>query len=153
MRRAIGIAAASVLALAACSSELDEYRRKGKMSEYKLGLNRLAKGVKRYYFEQGKLPPMNGGPTPPPGSCCAGPQHKCAVDADLWLQPPWSDLEFGEPHPHYYSYQYELVAPDRAVLRAHGDLDCDTDISVYEVKVTVVDGTPQASEPIEKAPE
>jgi len=87
----------------------------------------------------GKLPPMPAGPTPVPSCCDQG--GTCPEDPAIWNTPGWRELGFSIDGTYRYTYAY---VPDpsgtSATVRAIGDLDCDQQTSLYEVKLTVEGG-------------
>src|SRR5690606_20295642 len=86
----------------------------------------------------GKLPP-GAGPTPSLSCCEQG--GTCSPDPATWAAPGWVALDFSIDDEYRFTYEY---APDpsgtSATLRAIGDVDCDKQTSVYEVKLTVSSG-------------
>jgi hypothetical protein len=99
----------------------------------------LADRVAAIYAATGKLPPTAAGPTPVPSCCDQG--GTCAEDDAIWTTPGWRELGFSIDGPYRYTYQY-LPDPSgtSAIVRAVGDLDCDQQTSLYEVKLTVEGG-------------
>ena len=91
--------------------------------------------------------------TPAAGECCKHPGKKCPPTPDAWTHPTWQAIAFELSDPHYYSY--ELVIEDAGfIARAVGDLDCDGEHGVYELRATAKpDGTFEvALEPTSDAP-
>jgi len=103
-------------------------------------LGYLADRVATAYASTGKLPSIAAGPTPVPSCCEQG--GTCSPDPVLWAAAGWRELGFSIDDTYRYTYTY---VPDpsgtSATLRAIGDLDCDDQRSLYEVKLTVVAGT------------
>lgn len=96
----------------------------------------LAARVEQRVAVTGRVPPTAAPLTPVP-SCC---EHggTCAPEAATWAAPGWRELEFSIDGPYRFSYEY---APDpsgqSAVIRAIGQVDCDTAASTYELTLTV----------------
>jgi hypothetical protein len=63
-----------------------------------------------------------------------------------WSAQGWRELGFSVDGPYRYTYEY---MPDpsgqSAIVRAVGDLDCDTVTSLYELKLTVAGATVRRS--------
>jgi hypothetical protein len=130
----------------ASSNDFDSYMKKSKASEAELQLKRVEKNLKMLYAENAGFPQGQAGPTPEPGSCCSGPNHKCAPDPSLWVGVGvWDDLDFQPTEPHVYSYSYRSETSERVVVEAIGDLDCDGTTSTYTLTCYVVSGTPQCT--------
>ncbi|HEY5922929.1 MAG TPA: hypothetical protein VIV11_14720 [Kofleriaceae bacterium] len=99
-------------------------------------LNVLADRVASVVATTGKVPPVAAGPTPQPSCCEQG--GMCKADPTLWTAQGWRDLQFSVDGEHRYVYQYVPDASGQsAILRATGDLDCDEEASLYELKLTV----------------
>ncbi len=84
----------------------------------------------------GKVPPLPAGPTPKQGCCDQG--GACDPDDKTFDSPGWRALGFAIDTPYRYTYEY---APDpsgtSAIVRAVGDLDCNGQTSLYELKLEV----------------
>jgi hypothetical protein len=80
----------------------------------------------------GAVPPLAAGPTPVPSG------GACDADATAWSSPGWQQLGFSIDGSYRYTYQY-LPDPSgaSAVVRATGDLDCDGNGSLFELRLTV----------------
>jgi hypothetical protein len=99
-------------------------------------LNVLAERVATAVATTGKVPPTPAGPTPQPSCCEQG--GACKVDASAWSTAGWRELQFSVDGEHRYTYQYLPDASGQsAILRATGDLDCDENPALYELKLTV----------------
>lgn len=126
-------------------SDLETYKRKSMTTEAKVMLHRLYTSARAYYEERGVWPasaPM----TPAVGSCCRGPDHKCAPDPATWSDASWKALDFSMDDPHQYSYEM-ITSTAGFTARAIGDLDCDGDFGTFELRVTMAaDGTPTMTE-------
>jgi hypothetical protein len=99
-------------------------------------LNVLAERVATAVATTGKVPPTPAGPTPQTSCCDQG--GTCKADPSLWTAAGWRELQFSVDGAHRYTYQYVPDASGQsAILRATGDLDCDEDTALYELKLTV----------------
>jgi hypothetical protein len=101
----------------------DEYMKKTKNTEAELQLHNLGKHAKVAYVENAEFPRGSTGVTPA-ADCCAGPNHKCAVDLGVW-KGPWEALDFDIEEPSYFQYSYESADGQSFTAKAIGDLDCD----------------------------
>src|SRR5262245_5550747 len=121
------LALLGLAALATCPAAWRDYRRKNRAAEAGDMLRYLGGLVRaEYEHRDGRLPQQSVGPTPPVNRCCEQ-GGECSVDKELWADPAWRALRFTIDNPHRYSYQYEVVdGGHAAVLRAIGDLDCDS---------------------------
>jgi hypothetical protein len=121
---------------ATCPAAWRDFSRKQRAEEAPTVLRYLAGLVRaEYTAREGRLPQQPAGPTPPIGRCCEQ-GGRCAVDAEAFSDPAWRALRFSLDDPFRYSYQYELVDGGRsAILRAFGDLDCDSIHSTFEVRL------------------
>ena len=127
-----------------------EYQRKSKATEAKVSLNAIARGVKVYYVENGKLPPA-AALVPPAGACCKTEAKACAPEPSAWTGPGWNEIMFSLSDPHRYSY--ELVTSAAGfTARAVGDLDCDGVFATYELAGTIQDGAVTTGPLSEKDP-
>jgi hypothetical protein len=99
-------------------------------------LDALGDQIAKTVATTGKVPPEAAGPTPEPSCCDQG--GTCQPDAKTWDTPGWRALAFSIDGPYRYQYQY---IPDpsgaSAVVRAVGDLNCDTKTSLYELEIHV----------------
>ena len=99
-------------------------------------LNVLAERVATAVATTGKVPPTPAGPTPQTSCCDQG--GTCKVDPSLWTAAGWRELQFSVDGEHRYTYQYVPDASGQsAILRATGDLDCDEETALYELRLTV----------------
>jgi type IV pilus assembly protein PilA len=132
--------------------------RKAKTSEAVTNVKKLYDGARAYYEEEsnarGSINPIAKqfprSPTtaiaPALGSCCSGSNTKCAPAPSLWTDPSWQALKFSMDDPHYYSYSYvgstTVGTASTFSADAHGDLDCDSSYSTFEMVGSVQsDGT------------
>jgi type II secretory pathway pseudopilin PulG len=130
------LALIGLAAVATCPAAWRDYRRANRAAEARQVLRYLAELVRAERAERGgRLPQQSVGPTPPIGRCCEQ-GGECLVDPQLWADPGWRALRFTIDDPHRYSYEYEVVDGGRAaVLRAIGDLDCDTVQGTIELRL------------------
>jgi hypothetical protein len=131
------LALLGLAALATCPAAWRDFRRKNRAEEATKTLRYLAEHVRAEHAERGgRLPQQAVGPTPPVNRCCEQ-GGKCQVEKELWADPGWRALRFTIDDPHRYSYQYEPVDGGRAaVLRAIGDLDCDSILATIELRLS-----------------
>jgi type IV pilus assembly protein PilA len=114
--------------------------RKAKTAEATTNVKRMYDGARTHYEELHALAPSTE-ITPAAGACCGMPGDKCPPDPALWTLPGWQALRFSMDEPHHYSYRY--VAEEKGfTVSAYGDLDCDGELSTFEMAGTVQpDGT------------
>lgn len=77
------------------------------------------------------------------------PGTKIRSDRSAWQHPSWRAIDYFIEREHYFAYEF-VTAKDRksAVVRAHGDLNGDGNITLIESTVTVQkDGTVQVTPP------
>jgi hypothetical protein len=129
----------ALCAIATCPAAKRSCNAKNQAREADELLDYLDDRVTDIVAATGKLPPLAAGPTPSPACCEQG--GTCEPDQTLWQTPGWRALGFSIDGPFRYTYAY---TPDpggaSAVLRATGDLDCDGEGSVYEIKLTLDGG-------------
>jgi len=121
---------------------LGDYMKKSKKTEAQLQLNKLGKNLKVYYITNDKFPVGKTGPTPDKG-CCGQPNAKCAVTTAWATDKVWQELDFQIDEPNLFQYSYESDGKT-ATATAVGDLDCDTTMITYTLKVSVDNGNPKA---------
>ena len=123
-------------AIATCPSAKRSCTAKNRAQEADDVLGVIGDRVEKTVATTGRVPPTAAGPTPVPSCCEQG--GECTPNADTWSAAGWRELEFTIDGKYRYTYQYE---PDQnglgATVRAIGDLDCDGDESLYELKLTV----------------
>jgi type IV pilus assembly protein PilA len=155
----IVVAIIGVLAAVAIPAFL-KYIKRAKTTEAVNGVKKIADGARTYYLDervgQGltgfnvarQYPVADTGVVPALGatSCQTGSSQKIEPDPTLWVG-TWSELKFGMEDPHYYAYQYVgsgVGTDSQFTARAHGDLNCDTTFSTFEMAggVNAVDGSP-----------
>ena len=131
---------AALCAIATCPTAKRSCNARNRAQEAEDLLDVLVDRVAATVERTGKVPPTPAGPTPQPACCDQG--GTCSPDAAPWDAPGWRELGFSIDGDYRFTYQY---APDpsgmSATLRAVADLDCDGTSSLYEVKLTVVNGT------------
>jgi hypothetical protein len=126
----------ALCAIATCPAAKRSCTAKNRSREAENLLNVLAERVATAVATTGKVPPTPAGPTPQPSCCEQG--GTCKADASVWSAAGWRELQFSVDGEHRYTYQYVPDASGQsAILRATGDLDCDEDAGVYELKLTV----------------
>jgi hypothetical protein len=126
----------ALCAIATCPAAKRSCTAKNRSREADNLLNVLAERVATVVATTGKVPPTPAGPTPQPSCCDQG--GTCKADASAWTAAGWRELQFSVDGAHRYTYQYVPDASGQsAILRATGDLDCDEDPSLYELKLTV----------------
>lgn len=113
----------AVLAIAACSKAVDDYKRRSMATEGALRLNNLVKDAKVALVRDATYPVATTELTPAT-PCCSFPDHKCPADPAVWDAEPWKTLEFSIYEPSRYRMSY---ASDGKTFtaRAVADLDCD----------------------------
>ena len=126
----------ALCAIATCPAAKRSCNAKNRAREAEDLLTVLADRVASVVATTGKVPPAPAGPTPVPSCCEQG--GTCSPDPALWSAQGWRDLQFTVDGESRYTYQY---VPDpsgqSALLRAVGDLDCDGESSLYELRLTV----------------
>src|SRR5512143_1492899 len=135
---------AALCAIATCPAAKRSCTAKNRAQEAEDLLGVLADQVAHVVATTGKVPPTPAGPTPVPSCCEQG--GACKPDAATWSAPGWRELVFSVDGPDRYTYEY---VPDpsgqSAIVRAVGDLVCNTVTSLYELKLTVVGTTVRRS--------
>lgn len=137
------LAANGEAAVAECmQGPFGDYMKKSKKTEAQLQLNKIGKSAKVAAMENALFPVGKSNPTS--GSCCDGPDHKCAaIPSAAWAADPvWSKLDFQIDEPTLFQYSYESTDGKSFVARAIGDLDCDTTMITYELRGELRDGNP-----------
>jgi hypothetical protein len=72
----------------------------------------------------------------PTTACCNETGGKCNALSEYWNTPSWNALKFGLEEPFYFQYQFVANNSDARpsfTARSNGDLDCDDDLSTYEM--------------------
>ena len=75
----------------------------------------------------------------PAANPCASPNKRFRASAKAWTHPTWSALMFQMGAEHYYQYCFESSgtgANAKAIITAHGDLDCDGTKSTFSRTIT-----------------
>jgi hypothetical protein len=131
LRWLAGLIALSALATCPIGWRACKSQRRAREADQLLAY--LADRVAKTYAATGALPSAAAGPTPALGACCEQ-GGQCAASPDTWRAPGWKALGFTIDDPHRFSYAYQPTA-DGAVLRAVGDVDCDGQPSIYELRL------------------
>jgi hypothetical protein len=137
------LALLALCAIATCPAAKRSCTAKNRAREAENLLGVLASRVATSVATTGKVPPTPAGPTPQP-ACCEQDGGTCKADASLWTAAGWRELQFSVDGAFRYTYQY---VPDpsgqSAILRATGDLDCDGELALYELTLTIKGATVQ----------
>ncbi len=129
----------ALCAIATCPSAKRACTANTQAQEAEDMLAYLADQAALAHAAHGKLPAAPAGPTPALPCCDQG--GACAPDPAQWSAPAWRALAFSIDDEHRYTYQYVPDASGTsAVLRATGDLDCDGQQAVFEVKLEIKNG-------------
>jgi len=129
-----------------------KYMRKAKTSEAIDMLDKIYKGAADYYSTPrvqeataSKLDcqfPANQGLTPIESSCCSSGEadsnndDRCDANPATWTTLTWSALKFQITEEHYFLYSFdqngEVGTGSQFTANAHGDLDCDEEVSTFQ---------------------
>ena len=120
--------AAALLLVVSCSDRRNTEAKKFLGPDH---VNGLAEKTVAYYAKNKRLPPPATA-TPAEGSCCGQPRDQCQPNAASWNVSPWRDIGFKIDKPTYAWVSLE-VTDSGFTARAHGDIDCDTNYSTFEV--------------------
>ena len=131
-----GLALVALCAIATCPTAKRSCTARNQAQEADDLLDVIGDGVAKVVATTGKVPPTPAGPTPQPSCCEQG--GACSADAQTWSAPGWRALGFSIDGTYRYTYEY-LPDPSgtSAVARAVGDLDCNGDRSLYELRLVV----------------
>jgi hypothetical protein len=126
----------ALCAIATCPAAKRSCTAKNRAREADQLLTAIADRVAHVVATTGKVPTTPAGPSPVPSCCEQG--GTCKPDRAVWAAPGWRELAFSVDGDYRYTYQY-LPDPSglSAVVRAVGDLDCDGESSIYEVRLSV----------------
>jgi len=119
-----------------------KYIAESKASEADANVRVIFTGVEGAYHAVGAPAGLGDVPEPelPPSLPRTPPTPPCGTK-QLWptdAPEGWDRLGFAPADPLYYAYEYERGADGRAfVVRAVGDLDCDGELSLHEMRGTV----------------
>ena len=126
----------ALCAIATCPTAKRSCTARNEAREADQLLGYLADRITTIAHTIGKLPPTAAGPTPQPTCCDRG--GTCDPDATTFAEPGWTALNFSIDGTYRYTYSY---IPDpsgtSAIVRAVGDLDCDGNTSLYEIKLVL----------------
>lgn len=117
-----------------------------KRTDAEVQLQKIGRRAVEEYTVNATFPPA-AAPLTPAVDCCtqnASFRRKCAASPTDWDAPGWRALDFTVDEESYYQYSYEPLNGGAAfVARAVGDLDCDGTTVTWELRGTVVNGTPR----------
>jgi type IV pilus assembly protein PilA len=119
-----------------------KYIKKSKTAEARVFVGKMHEGARAAFAETGKLPASAPLTPADPTKCC----EKCAPDAAQWAAPPWIALGFSVDDPHYYSYRFITDGKSTLTAQAIGDLDCDGELSTFEMYGTIAGGQVRESD-------
>ncbi len=139
-RAALLVAVSIVLTGAMCKRKMrkiPEYRRELWTAEADENLDRIYQGLVRLWNrakDKDNFRFPSAGPTPPQVPCGTKPHPP---DPKLWDAPGWKAIGFSLEEP--FRYQYQVVSQGqgrraRFRIRVRGDLDCDGDYSLFELR-------------------
>lgn len=119
-----------------------EYTSKAKATESSLQLKKLERAIKAYANERGELPPSTQEMPNHAEDVCSTPDRKHAIATlAAWDQAGWTPLDFWVSTPSAYSYRWTRESASHGVIEARADLDCDGQIAVQRVDVSLAQGT------------
>ncbi len=132
------LALLGLCAIATCPVAKRSCTNKGRAREADRLVEYLGDRVAEVVTQTGKVPPLAAGPTPRPSCCDQG--GTCSPEASTFDAPGWRALAFVIDTPYRFTYEY---VPDpsgaSAVVRAVGDVDCNSQTSLYELRLVVKD--------------
>jgi hypothetical protein len=130
------LALLALCAIATCPAAKRACTAKIRAREAQELIGVIANKVEQHVAVTGRVPGTAAPLTPQLACCEQGGQ--CQPDPATWAAPGWKELEFSIDDPYRYAYEY---APDpsgqSATVRAIGNLDCDSALSTYELRLTV----------------
>lgn len=130
------LALLALCAIATCPAAKRACTAKIRAREAQELIGVIADKVEQHVAVTGRVPGTAAPLTPQLACCEQGGQ--CQPDPATWAAPGWRELEFSIDDPYRYAYEY---APDpsgqSATVRAIGNLDCDSALSTYELRLTV----------------
>jgi type IV pilus assembly protein PilA len=125
-----------------------KYVRRAKTVEAVQNLRRIYESSRSYFLDERQsqgsftayIPQFpDTEVTTPAANCCFSAGQKCLTPGAAWQSPTWNGLNFSLDDPHYYRYDYESTGTagagfgSRFTARARGDLDCDNNLSTFEM--------------------
>jgi type IV pilus assembly protein PilA len=123
-----------------------KYIRKSKTTEAVQGIKKIYDGARSYYMDESnkrgsttaiaKQFPDSVTALTPSSKCCSRTGGKCNPVPDNWDSKEWNALKFAMEDPFYFQYTYVGSGSDtgsKFTARAHGDMDCDSTLSTYEM--------------------
>jgi hypothetical protein len=134
-----GVAGVGIMAAVAIPAFM-KYTKRAKSSEGRMNLRIMSDGARAYYDTEhankmGEILPRqfpdSAGPTPAAVPCgkIKGPMPN---PPNMWGAPGWQALNF-QPSGSV-RYQYQFISDSKSfTARAHGDLDCDGELSTFEL--------------------
>jgi len=130
------LALVALCAIATCPAAKRACTSKIRAREAEELIGVIADKVEQHVAVTGRVPGTAAPLTPQLACCEQGGQ--CQPDPATWAAPGWKELEFSIDDPYRYAYEY---TPDpngqSATVRATGNLDCDSAVSTYELRLTV----------------
>lgn len=120
--------------------------QKAKEVEAKFELERMAKQAKAVFLADGAFP--QGTATTLPGNdgaACQNPSKKFAPTAAWSNDIVWGTLDYRITEPTKYSFHYESIDANTAIITAVADLNCDGTLTKLTMKLTGIDGDIQTA--------
>lgn len=139
----IVVAIIGILAAVAIPSMM-KYIRRSKTAEATMNIRKLFDSSVTYYEGEhanrigGILPkqfPVTIALTPVDTACDGTSAQKIAPTANMWNNASWQALNFGVEDPFLFQYAYTSTGVGTTsafTAGAHGDLNCDTNLSTFE---------------------
>jgi prepilin-type N-terminal cleavage/methylation domain-containing protein len=120
--------------------------KKAKEAEASLELERMAKQAKSVFLADGAFP--QGTATTLPGNdgaACKNPSKKFAPTTAWSNDIVWGTLDFRITEATKYSFHYESIDENNAIITAVADLNCDGTLTKLTMKLTGIDGDIQTA--------
>src|SRR5690242_4172852 len=126
----------ALCSIATCPAAKRSCTAKNRAEEADDLLAAIADQVAKTVAATGKVPMAPAGLTPEVSCCDQG--GACKADDKTFDTPAWHALQFSIDGTYRFQYQYTPSEDGMsAVVRAVGDLDCDTKTSLYELELHV----------------